>query len=99
MDEFINQLLQDKGTPTTVDPEVRAQLVQDLSVRADKMINRYLIDALSEEDALAFEKIIDEQPDNLGAMQEFIDAHVPNKSQVVGMALLEFRSIYLGAKA
>ena len=99
MDDFINQLLQEAAVPESVDPEVRAQLVSDLESRLADMINRRLIDAMSEEDALGLEKLLDEQPDNIEAVQGYIEERLPNKDQVVAATLLEFRALYLGDKA
>jgi hypothetical protein len=96
MDEFIVELLRESGLSEKTDPGVRARLVQDLGSRASDFINRGIIDAMSMPDALAFERLLDEQPDNLVAMQQFVDQHVPNMQAVVGAALLEFRSLYLG---
>lgn len=99
MEEFIQQLLKDAGVPDSTDPEVREQLAKDLADRAGDLVNRRLIDAMSEKDAQAFGKVLDDRPDDLKAMQKFIDEHVPNKEQVAGAALLEFRALYLGAAA
>jgi hypothetical protein len=99
MDEYIQQLLQDAGLPESTDPEVREQLTMDLTARANDLMNRRLIDAMSDEDAEAFDKLLDEQPENIEAMQQFITDHVSNREQVVGAALLEFRALYLGASA
>jgi hypothetical protein len=99
MEEFIRQLLKDAGVPESTDPEVRQQLEKDLADRASDLINKRLIDAMSEKDAKAFSKLLDDKPDDLGAMQQFIDQHVPDKEKVAGAALLEFRALYLGAAA
>lgn len=98
MDEYIQQLLNDAGLPDSVDPEVRAQLVSDLQERAINLMNRRLIEAMSDEDIEAFNKLLDEQPNNAEAMQQFITDHVPNSQQVVTAAMLEFRALYLGTK-
>jgi hypothetical protein len=99
MEEYIEQLLQEVGVPEGTDPEVRAQLASDLAARANDMVNKRLIEAMSDEDVAAFDKLLDEQPENLQAMQQFIDEHVPDKNRVVGAALLEFRTLYLGEAA
>lgn len=99
MEEFIKQLLLDSGVPDTLDAEVYQQLVNDLSIRVGDVINKRLIEALTTEDAVIFETMIDDTPDDLPAMQQFIDSHVADKDQVIGAALLEFRTLYLGARA
>lgn len=99
MDEYIEQLLKDAGVPEATDPAVKKQLTADLTARANDLVNRRLIDAMSDEDAAAFDKLLDEQSDNVNAMQQFITDHIPNREKVVGAALLEFRALYLGKAA
>ena len=99
MDEYIQQLLKDAGVPESTDPEVKAQLAADLSDRARDLINRRLIDSLSGEDVAALDELLDEKPEDLEAMQQFITEHVPDKDKIVGATLLEFRALYLGAAA
>lgn len=99
MDEFINQLLKDSGVPDNLEPEVRAELVKMLTDRATDLINRRIIDAMSDEDAVAFDKFVDAHPGDAAAVQQFVSEHVPNQEQVVAAALLELRTAYLGDKA
>lgn len=99
MQEFIEQLLQDKGVPADLDEAVRAQLVSDLTERATDFVNKYIVESLDDAKLAELEKLLDNQPDDIEAMKKFIDANVPNKEQLTGLALLEFRSLYLGAAA
>lgn len=99
MDEFLRQLLIDKGLPEDIDPEVRSQLLRDLSSRAADLINRRLIDALSEQDVAMLDKLIDEKPDDANAYLQFINDHVADKENITASALLEFRALYLGKDA
>jgi hypothetical protein len=99
MDEYIKQLLTDAGVPESTDPEVRQQLESDLLARAHDLINRRLIDAMSDQDAEAFGNLVDESQGNMEVLQQFVDDHVPNRDKVIGAALLEFRALYLGADA
>lgn len=99
MDEYIQQLLKDAGVPESTDPEVKAELVKGLANQANDLVNRRLIDAMSDEDAEAFDKYIEENPEDVEGVQQFISDHVSNKEQVVGAALLEFRALYLGPSA
>ena len=99
MEAFILQLLHDKGLPADLDEGVQAQLVKDLTNRLVDMINRRVIDTLSEEQAQELEKLIDQNPDNPQAIQEFIDKNVPDKQEIATKAMFEFRTLYLGANA
>jgi hypothetical protein len=86
MEQFILQLLADKGLPEGLDEDVRQQLVKDL------------VEAMSEQDVNAFNELLDGDP-SPEQVQQFIEAHVPEKEEVASRALLEFRSLYLGAAA
>ena len=99
MDEFIRQLLQEAGVPDSTDPEVYQQLTKDLQDRAADMVNHRLIEAMSDDDVAAFEQVLDNEPENMSLMQQFIDEHVPDKEQITARALLEFRALYLGKSA
>jgi hypothetical protein len=98
MEQFILQLLADKGLPEGLDEDVRQQLVKDLVSRAADLVNRRMIEAMSEQDVNAFNELLDGDP-SPEQVQQFIEAHVPEKEEVASRALLEFRSLYLGAAA
>jgi hypothetical protein len=99
MDQFIEQLLREQGAPDDLEPAVRQDLVEDLAARATEFLNRRLIDAMDDTSVEEFSKLLDVEPADPQAIQEFIATHVPDKERVVTEALLEFRSIYLGSKA
>lgn len=96
MEQFIKQLLADKGLSPKLDEKVRAQLEHDLTERATDFLNRRMIDSLGDEDVKSLETLIDDQPDNANAIQEFINQHVLDKEQIAASTLLEFRALYLG---
>lgn len=95
--EFVQQLLTDQGFAHP-DPEVRAQLEADLTDSAIRLVNRRLIDAMSEQDVERFNALLDRDP-SPQTVQQFIEQHVPNREQVTALALVEFRQLYLGDKA
>jgi hypothetical protein len=99
MEEFIRQLLQDQGVPEDLSAEVRAQLVAELTGRATDFVNQRLVAAMSEEAVGHFESLLDEEPVDTQKIQDFINTNVPDKEQVAARALVEFRALYLGAKA
>lgn len=99
MEDFVKQLLTDKGVPSTLPEETYKQLVSDLSARATDLVNRHIVDAMSPEVLEQFEKILDNQPDNPDAVHDFIKKNVSNKEEIAARALLEFRALYLGEKA
>jgi len=98
IEKFIKQLLEEKGLPPNLEPKVYDQLVKDLSERAVDLINRRLIDAMSDEQAQQFDELLASQPDNVAAAQDFIQKNLPTQDQIVVAALGEFRQLYLGPK-
>jgi hypothetical protein len=96
IEQFIEKLLSEKSLPADLDPEVRQQMVKNLSERAVNLVNKRLVENLPEDKVAELEKLIDSQPENAEAYQKFIDENLPNKDQVVAIALAEFRSLYLG---
>ena len=99
MDEFLDNLLAQIGALQTADPEVVEQLKADMSERVAALINRRLIDALPDDKVTGLETLLDEQPNNVEAYQQFINDNLPNKQEIVNATLLEFRALYLGAGA
>lgn len=95
MEQFIKDLLKEKGLPANLEPAVYDRLVKDLSERAEKIANKRLIDSLSDEQFDQLEKLTASTP-NEQVVQDFINANVPNKERVVALALAEFRQLYLG---
>ncbi|MEI8338867.1 hypothetical protein EBZ57_02485 [bacterium] len=99
MDDFVNQLLKDINVPDSMDPEVKKEMTEELRDRADRFVISRMLDAMSDEDLDAFDKLSAEKPDDADALREFLDGHVPEKDRVMAAALLEFRATFLGAKA
>ena len=99
MDNFIDEILAQSGAKASADPEVEAQLKADLTERAAALINRRLVDALTDEQTDKLNQLLDDQPDNVEAFQQFIIDNLPDKDQIVAAALYEFRVLYLGSEA
>lgn len=98
VNQFIEQLLKDKGLPE-LDESVHQQLVSDLSTRLVDFINRRLINAMDDESVKQFNELLEREPVDPAAVQEFISTHVPNKVQVTADAMAEFRALYIGETA
>jgi hypothetical protein len=58
MEEFILQLLRDQGVLDGLDTATRNQLVADLTQRANDLINKQVLDAMSPETFAGFERIL-----------------------------------------
>lgn len=96
MDDYVEQLLKERGVPEDMPEDVREQLANDLKERAVDFLNRYLIDAMSDQDVAKFQELLDNDPENAEAVQSFISEHVPDKEKVAAQALYEFKVLYLG---
>lgn len=96
--QFIEQLLKEKRLPQ-LDEAVHRQLVNDLSNRLVDVINHRLLEAMPDNDVEAFNGLLDQKPVEPEKVQAFIDANVPNKQQITLDAMIEFRTLYLGANA
>lgn len=99
MDQFIQQLLRDQDVPEDLDPEVRTQLVSELTSRASDFLNARLIDAMSDETVEHFSAMLDDESTTPEQVQNFIATNVPDKDRVIASALAEFRVLYLGDRA
>jgi hypothetical protein len=97
IEQFVKQLLQDKGLPENLDPEVYNKLVGDLSERVEKLINTRILETLNDEQLDQFEHLINKQPENKEALQKFVEENVPEREQITTSALMEFRDLYLGS--
>ena len=94
--QFIEQLLKDKKLPQ-LDEEVRQQLVNDLSNRLIDVINRRLIEAMPNNEVEIFTGLLDQKPIEPEKVRAYIEAKVPNQQQITLDAMMEFRTLYLGA--
>jgi hypothetical protein len=96
IEQFVKDILKQKGLPPNLDQAVYDKLVSDLTERATDLVNKRLIEAMSEEQAKKLEDIMNSEPDNAQAVQDFITQNVPNHEAVASAALIEFRQLYLG---
>jgi len=96
--KFIEQLLEEKGL-TELDPEVRTELVEDLSSRFTQFLNTRLIDTLTDDDKLELSKLVDEQPPDMDKIQKYIAEKIPDTVTITANAMKEFRGLYLGEQA
>lgn len=95
IDDFIESLLQDKGI-TDVDPEVEAELKEEMKTRLLDQINRAAIMQLSEEKAAELAELIKDPEFNNEKMTAFMQESGVNLTEVVLDTMLKFRSFYLG---
>jgi hypothetical protein len=96
--KFIEQLLEEKGL-AELDPEVRTELVEDLSSRFTQFLNTRLIDTLIDDEKLELSKLVDEQPPDMDKIQKYIAEKIPDTITITANAMKEFRGLYLGEQA
>ena len=94
IDDFIESLLVDKGI-TDIDPEVKAELKEDMKNRLLNQINRAAIMQLSEEKAAELAELVDNPEFTNEKMTEFIQNSGVNLTEVALDTMLKFRGFYL----
>ena len=95
IDDFLESLLNDKGI-TDVDPEIRAELKEDMKTRLMDQINRAAIMELSEEKAAELADLVDDPEFNDEKMANFMQESGVNLTEVALDTMLKFRGFYLG---
>jgi hypothetical protein len=94
LETFVEELISAKEFGE-LDAEVKDQLKSDLLGRLEDLINRDLIDELSEEKVSEFEKLLDGGA-NKDELSQFLSSNIENMEAVVTASLLKFRKSYLG---
>lgn len=94
VDEFIEQLLIDKGI-TDLDPEVKEELTKDMKERLLNQIDQDAIMQLSEEKATELASKIDDPSFDQAAMSEFMKNSGVNLTESAAETMLRFRNFYL----
>ncbi len=94
MDDFVDKLIEEKGFPDLTE-EVRGELKKDLLTRVDNFLTAKIVAALSDEDVSSFESMLKERKE-AQEIQEFVAGHIPDFTNFLANALLEFKGVYLG---
>ena len=94
VDEFIEQLLTDKGI-TDVEPEIRQELVAEMKERLMDQINKAAIMQLSEEKAAELAEKVDDPNFTNDQMTEFMQNSGVNLAEIALDTMLKFRNFYL----
>ncbi len=93
LDQFVDRLLQEKKLADS-DPEVMAQLHEDLASRVESHINAAILSQMPPEHLEEFTNVLDVGDGD--KIWEFCKKHVSDVDSVVAQALLDFRNNYLG---
>lgn len=94
IDEFIEQLLIDKGI-TDVEPEIREELISEMKERLTDQINKAAIMQLSEEKATELAEKVNDPDFTNEQMTEFMQNSGVNLTEVALDTMLQFRNFYL----
>ncbi|MBQ3320983.1 hypothetical protein IJH72_01985 [Candidatus Saccharibacteria bacterium] len=97
IDDFIESILRDKGM-IELDPEVKAELKEDMVKRLTDQINKAAIMQLSEEKTAELNRLIDDPNFTDEKMTEFMKNSGVNLTQVALETMLKFRGLYLGTE-
>jgi hypothetical protein len=94
LDEFIAQIIDAKQLPGLTE-EVRTDLIADLRKQLLNMIDRALVESLSDEDIDAFTEYMEQAdlPDD--AAERFLADHGVDVEKVTARVMLQFRDAYL----
>ncbi len=97
VDEFIESLLVDKGI-TDIEPEIKAELSQEMKTRLLDQINKAAIMQLSEEKAAELASMVDDPNFTNEKMTEFMQTSGVNLAEVALETMLQFRNFYLSSE-
>lgn len=92
--EFVNKLIVEKKFPE-LDEAVQKILKEDLMRRLNDFITVRTIAALTDDDILSLNKMLDEKKPGT-ELQKFVSGHITNYVNFLTATLLEFREVYLG---
>lgn len=92
--QFIEELYLAKGYEH-FSPERHDEIVKELLQKVNDFLLAKSIAALSDKDAFALEKLLDQNVSD-ERIREFFSEKIPNAPEFIGSVLHEFRKIYLG---
>lgn len=94
INDFLNTMLKDAGM-TDLDPEVEAQMMDDLRSRLQERFFATVVKNLSEEQLNELIKL-DSKKASESEIEQFIGKNISNPSEVFAQAMMNFRADYLG---
>lgn len=92
LESFVDRLIEEKGIALE-DPEVFAQLKNDLLKRVEDAINVAVVTKLPEEVLPEMERTL--KTGNLEKVRQLAAKHIDNLDEVVAEAMLRFRRVYV----
>lgn len=92
---FVDTLLRDKEL-SGMTREVFAQLRHDLVADLRQQVDRAIIDAFDDDQAVQFEKLLNSPSTTEAELQDFVTSTCVNASEVIAHTMIRFREYYLG---
>lgn len=93
LDQFVDRLMEEKGL-AHLEPNVQAEMREDLLTRVNERLNAEMVAALPEGKAEELNALLD--GDDEAAVRNFFMSNVPNAEDVFAKTLMDFRAAYLG---
>ncbi len=94
MRTYIIGLLND-ASMGDMDPDLREEMIKEIFERLDKYITSVIIENLSAESVETFIKM-NEEKRSQAEIQKFMMENIPNATEVMTKAFVDFRELYLG---
>lgn len=91
---FLEGLLADANM-TTLDDDMKEEMVKELFARLDNYITSTIIDNLPSENLEEFIKL-NEEKKSMEEIESYLKDKMPNAQEVFTKAFMEFRDLYLG---
>ena len=92
IDMFVQRLIDEKKL-AGLDPEVKTQVVKDLTDRVEDRINATVLASLPPDKIPEFTKLL--ETGNEEAAHAFVGANIPNLDEIIAAELLQFKHTYL----
>lgn len=94
--EFVTSIINEKGISVTSD-EVKEQLVDDMMHRLLDIIDKEVLNTMSDQDVDKLNQMLDEGESD-ETVQAFIASVVPEVSQIIARTTIRFRNAYLNSE-
>lgn len=93
--EFIGQIIDEKGM-TDLEPEIREQMIEEMSTLLMQQIDNAAINALSEEKAIELADGLEDGSIKQEDVSKFMTDAGLNLEEISLMTMIQFRDLYLG---
>ena len=96
LQEFVTNIINEKGLSVSSD-EVKQQLIDDMMHRLLDIIDKEVLNAMSDQDIDKLNQMLDKSASD-EEVQAFIASVVPDMKQIVARTTIRFRNAYLNSE-